>query len=103
MRKESRRNCDRFGECRGIVFIIKTIGLSAGVGTGFSFTVYAAERASGGTSEGDTIRMWADGYGLNAMSYGCEPTFGIVVKKVNVGIYITVNVVSLLLVTYSFD
>jgi len=32
MRKESRRNCDRFGECRGIVFIIKTIGLSVGRG-----------------------------------------------------------------------
>ena len=72
------------------------------MGTGFSFTVYAAERASGGTSEGDTIRMWADGYGPNAMSNGCEPTLGIVVETVNEGISMTVTVVSLALDTYSF-
>ena len=26
MRKESRRNCDRFGECRDVVFITKQFG-----------------------------------------------------------------------------
>ena len=102
MRNESRRNCDRFGECRGIVFIVKTIGFSVGVGTGFSFTVYAAERASRGTPEGDTIRMRADGYGANAMSNGCIPTSAIVVKTVSDGILITVTVVDLVSDTYSF-
>ena len=102
MRKESRRNCDRFGECRGVIFIIKTIGLSVGVGTGFSFTVYAAERASRGTPEGDTIRMRADGYGPNVMSNGCIPTLAIVAATVSDGILMTVTVVLLVSDTYSF-
>ena len=32
MRKESRRSCDRFGEGRVVIFIIRTIGSSVGCG-----------------------------------------------------------------------
>jgi hypothetical protein len=45
MRKKSRRNCDRFGECRGVVFIIKTLVQQLVVGTGLSFRVTLREES----------------------------------------------------------
>ena len=46
--------------------------------------------------------MRADGYGPNAMSNGCEPTFGTVAVTVSDAISITLTVVVLQLDTYTF-
>ena len=48
------------------------------------------------------IRIWADGYGPTTTSKGAVPTSVIVSETVSDGISITVTVVSLELVTYSF-
>ena len=62
MRKESRRNCDRFGECGGVVFIIKTIGSSVGCVKPFVHGLPCAKRvrwSSEGRRPNDLTRMQA--------------------------------------------